>query len=288
MGSKTIRNFLRSSRRRGRGGFCFTVLTPRPQVTARGCSRAPSRVGRGGAVHTGPPAGGCGDPHRWRPPGPPRARPAPGSMRRTHPAPRASRTAMKDTASTRRGRASPLPRWPPTVAWSPEAGCPPAAARTPAAWRPQCRPRAASPSRRSPRGHRGVWRRQPRLHCSALPARGGGGAAHARAALSPPHPLHGEPRSSSVTLSPSGPRGEGWPPPRSGPPRRPPLCCGPARLASGLESSFPRHTRPLSVIAKGGRDPRGSCNLLGRPVGRLGECAFISLCGAAFSTSRTT
>lgn len=41
-----------------------------------------------------------------------------------------------------------------------------------------------------------------------------------------------------------------------------PLCCGPARLASGLESSFSRHSGLLSVVAKRGRDACGSCGLL--------------------------
>lgn len=294
MDSKTIRNFLRSSRRRGRGGLLlYSPHPPRPQVTARGCSRAPSRVGRGGARSTrGPRPAAAGTPTAG-------ARPVPHG-RDPHQGPCAALTLLRARAA-RQGRTLPAPTGAGRLRYlGGRRLLPGARGRDVHQRQPGLQPLGGPSVVHGP--HR------PAGDLPAATAASGAGSRGSTAPLFRPaevavrrmrvRPFRLPTPSTGNRARPLLPSHLQVPEGRAGrlpgqlrcpglAPRRPPLCCSLARMASVLESSFPRHTRPLSVIAKGGRDPRGSCNLLlGRPVGRLGEYAFISPCGAAFSTSR--
>ena len=122
----------------------------------------------------------------------------------------------------------------------------------------QGRPRPALKGRLPPctlplgwRGHSGVCSLPPRLCCSALPARGNPVTAHvrvgpplSRSRARPPLPSHlqlplREAGRLQVRLRCPGQSR-----------RRPLLCCGPARLASDLESSFPRTLDPFLSLRR--------------------------------------
>lgn len=111
------------------------------------------------------------------------------------------------------------------------------------------RGRIAGP--RSLRGHSGVCSLPPRLCCSALPARGNPVTAHVREGppLSPSRARPPLPSHLQLPLREAGRLQVRLRCPGQSR-RRPLLCCGPARLASDLESSFPRTLDPFLSLRR--------------------------------------